>query len=100
MLYIIRECKLSYDGQSPKHPKALLKTGKRFLSFPFQERKGKSFLILDVLGTDNQSSHCGSIHVKKVVESDPSFLVLKDHFPDSDHRAENLVYFFIRNLKV
>lgn len=39
MLHIIRECKLSHNGQSPKHPKALLRIGNRFLSFCFQEMK-------------------------------------------------------------
>ena len=52
MLHIIRERKLSYDGQSPKHPKASPRIGNRFLSFSFQEMKVKRFLILDILGTD------------------------------------------------
>lgn len=52
MLHIIRECKLSYEGQSPKHPKASLRIGNRFPVFSFQEMKGKSFLILDILGID------------------------------------------------
>lgn len=52
MLHIIRERKLSYGGQSPSHPKASLRTGNNFLSFSFQEMKGKNFVILDILGTD------------------------------------------------
>lgn len=44
MLHVIRECKLSYEGQSPKHPKASLRIGNRFLVFSFQEMKELSDL--------------------------------------------------------
>lgn len=52
MLHILRKYELNCDGQSTKRSKALLRIGNGFLSFSFQEMKGKFISVLNIHGID------------------------------------------------